>query len=81
MANFNDRFRENADGKYYVDHQCIDCDVCRSIAPENFERQDIGGYSYVVRQPENPEEVELCEDAMESCPVEAIGNNGSEEAV
>ena len=35
-----------------------------------------GGYSYVFKQPTTPEEEDLCRQAMEGCPVEAIGNNG-----
>jgi hypothetical protein len=35
-----------------------------------------GGYSYVYKQPENEEELELCVEAMEGCPVEAIGDDG-----
>ena len=56
--------------------QCIDCDLCRETAPANFTRSDDGGYSYVFKQPTTPEEEALCKEAMEECPVEAIGNNG-----
>jgi ferredoxin len=42
---------------------------------DNFTRSDEGGYSYVFKQP-TPEEEALCKEAMEGCPVEAIGNNG-----
>ena len=31
---------------------------------------------YVYKQPGSPEEEALCKEAMEGCPVEAIGNNG-----
>ena len=58
------------------DDQCIDCDLCRETAPANFRRSDDGGYSYVYKQPTTPEEEALCKEAMEGCPVEAIGNNG-----
>jgi ferredoxin len=37
-----------------------------------------GGYSYVFKQPTTPEEEALCKEAMEGCPVEAIGNNGED---
>jgi ferredoxin len=67
---------ENVSGKFYVDDQCIDCDLCRETAPANFTRSDDGGYSYVSKQPTTPEEEALCKEAMEGCPVEAIGNNG-----
>ena len=41
--------------------------------PANFMRSDEGGYSYVFKQPTTPEEEALCKEAMEGCPVEAIG--------
>lgn len=76
MANKDDRYADNTPGKYYVDTQCIDCDVCRVTAPGNFTRQEDKGYSYVFKQPETTEEGEQCKEAMESCPVEAIGCDG-----
>jgi ferredoxin len=59
MANKADKQPENVSGRYYVDTECIDCDVCRDTAPGNFTRQDDGGYSYVYKQPESPEEEEM----------------------
>ena len=76
MADPKDRLIENVPGKYYVDTQCIDCDVCRVTAPENFQRSEDKGYSYVFRQPQTGEEDARCEEAMDSCPVEAIGKDG-----
>ena len=76
MADIANRYPENTAGKFYVDNQCIDCDLCRETAPENFTRNDDGGYSYVFKQPESPEQEAQCKEAMEGCPVEAIGNNG-----
>ncbi|MCS6884324.1 MAG: ferredoxin [Acidobacteriota bacterium] len=78
MANKRDKHPENVKGRYYVDTECIDCDVCRDTAPYNFTRQDEGGYSYVYKQPENEEEEAMCREAMESCPVEAIGDDGED---
>ncbi|RME71911.1 MAG: ferredoxin [Verrucomicrobia bacterium] len=78
MADKSEKWPENAPGKFYVDNQCIDCDLCRETAPANFTRNEDGGYSYVVKQPENDEELQLCMEAMEGCPVEAIGNDGDE---
>jgi len=77
MADVANRYPENLPGKYYVDNQCIDCDLCRETAPANFGRNDDGGYSYVYTQPSSPEEEKLCKEAMEGCPVEAIGDNGA----
>ena len=76
MADIANRYGENVAGKFYVDNQCIDCDLCRETAPDNFTRSDDGGYSYVYKQPTTPEEEARCKEAMEGCPVEAIGNNG-----
>lgn len=76
MADKNDKVAESVSGKYYVDSTCIDCDVCRSTAPDNFNRSEENGYSYVFKQPENAEEEQLCKEALESCPVEAIGDDG-----
>ena len=73
---FANRYAENVPGSFYVDDQCIDCDLCRETAPANFTRNDDGGHSYVFKQPETDEELALCKEAMEGCPVEAIGNDG-----
>jgi len=76
MADIANKYPDNTTGKYYVDNQCIDCDLCRETAPANFTRSDDGGYSYVYKQPTTPEEETLCKEAKEGCPVEAIGDNG-----
>lgn len=78
MADVDDKYEDNKAGKYYVDSQCIDCDVCRETAPNNFTRNDDGGYSFVHKQPDNEEEEDQCAEAMEACPVEAIGDDGAE---
>ncbi|QSR86833.1 ferredoxin [Candidatus Methylacidiphilum infernorum] len=76
MADRINKYPDNVFGKYYVDSQCIDCDLCRETAPANFKRNDEGGHSYVYKQPETPEEEEQCREAKEGCPVEAIGDDG-----
>jgi ferredoxin len=76
MADRDDRLPDNVAGRFYVDGQCIDCDLCRQTAPLNFERNDAEGYSYVMRQPETAEELALCREALDECPVEAIGDDG-----
>jgi ferredoxin len=76
MAEVANKYSENVQGKFYVDDQCIDCDLCRETAPANFTRNDDGGHSYVHKQPETPEEEALSREAMEGCPVEAIGEDG-----
>ena len=77
MADPKDKVADNVAGRYYVDSQCIDCDVCRVTAPANFQREETRGYSYVFRQPEGADEEAQCQEAMDSCPVEAIGDNGA----
>ena len=54
MADIANKYAENVSGKFYVDDQCIDCDLCRETAPANFMRIDDGGYSYVFKQPTTP---------------------------
>jgi ferredoxin len=76
VADPRDKVADNVAGKYYVDTQCIDCDVCRVTAPGNFQRQEEKGYSYVFRQPSGKEEEAQCQEAMDCCPVEAIGSDG-----
>ena len=78
MADPTDKVEGQVPGRYYVDPNCIDCDVCRTTAPDNFEANEEEGFSFVFKQPENEEEEEQCRDAMESCPVEAIGDDGEE---
>jgi ferredoxin len=77
MADREDKNNKNAAGAYYVDSQCIDCDLCRETAPDNFARAEAMGYSYVIKQPENDGEAVRCGQAMASCPVEAIGDDGN----
>lgn len=78
MASKSDKWPENVPGKFYVDDQCIDCDLCRDTVPACFHREDSGGYSFVAKQPATPEEVDQCMEALESCPVNAIGNDGED---
>ena len=77
MANKEDKYEDNVKGKFYVDTECIDCNLCRETAPDNFADHE-DGYSYVYKQPENEEEEALCVEAMDACPVEAIGDDGNE---
>lgn len=78
MADKSNRFAENVSGKFYVDDQCIDCDLCRETAPDYFRRHDDGGFSYVFSQPTDQDGIDQCMEALEGCPVEAIGNDGDE---
>ena len=76
MANKNSKFSENVAGKYYVDSDCTGCNLCIDYAPLNFKMSDDDSHAYVSKQSENEEEEKACLEAMENCPVEAIGNDG-----
>ena len=76
MADKADKWPENLSGKFYVDEQCIDCDLCRETAPNYFTRNDDEGYSFVFKQPNSEEGTEECMEALMGCPVEAIGSDG-----
>ena len=76
MPNRDDKVFENAKGRYYVDSQCIGCNMCVEAAGNNFVMHEDAGYAYVFKQPGNPDEEKRCDEAMKACPVEAIGNDG-----
>ncbi|MDJ0521105.1 MAG: ferredoxin [Planctomycetota bacterium] len=78
MADRENKLPENVPGTFYVDDQCIDCDACRETAPNFFTRNDDRGYSFVHTQPSSAEDIDLCREALEGCPVEAIGEDGEE---
>lgn len=77
MANRTDRLPENIPGPYYVDSSCIDCDMCRTTAPDIFRRNDDIGFSVAYRQPSTPEEFKQAEEARTGCPTESIGNDAA----
>jgi ferredoxin len=74
MAQVEEKWLENREGRFFVDAQCIDCDVCREMAPDYFRRNDEEEHSYVYKQPESEQGVYECREALENCPVEAIGD-------
>ena len=65
------RLSENVPGDFFVDSTCIDCDLCRQIAPETFK--DIGDQSAVHHQPENPAQEFAALKALVTCPTASIG--------
>ena len=76
MSDIISKIADNVPGKYYVDTRCIGCNVCAEIAPQNFRSELEEGYEYVCKQPTTETEEDLCLEAMEICPVDAIGNDG-----
>lgn len=79
MADLSQKWKENAKGKMFVDQSCIACDACVLSAPNNFAMHEDDGHAFVKEQPKNAEEEAACKEAMEGCPVEAIGDNADEE--
>ncbi len=76
MADKDEKFEDNVPGKYYVDTSCIACDACSVAAPDNFKLSEELEHAFVAKQPSSPQEEEECQEALESCPVEAIGSDG-----
>ena len=66
---------QNAPGRFYVTEDCLACETCQLLAPKNFRYGD-KGFSYVFKQPGDPEEVKQCEEAVWYCPFEAVRNDG-----
>ena len=80
MADKNNKYSENVPGAYYVDKECINCDACLLSAENHFKINEEEGYAYVFKQPQTEEEKSACQEALEACPVEAIGNDGDSES-
>jgi ferredoxin len=76
VADKKSKWPENISGKFYVDNQCIACDACVVEAPRFFSMNKIKGHAYVTAQPKSAKDLVECIEALESCPVEAIGNDG-----
>lgn len=76
MADKKEMWKQNAKGKFYVDQTCIACDACVTTAPNNFSMNEDEGHAFLSKQPGTPEEEDLCKEAMDGCPVEAIGSDG-----
>jgi len=75
MADKTDKNANNVEGAFYVDSTCTSCELCVQAAPDYFAMDD-DDMAYVYRQPDDEEGEELCREAMEGCPVEAIGDDG-----
>lgn len=75
MADRYARSTKNIAGKYYVDVNCISCGQCVDMATEFFA-EDKDSIVYVKAQPSSKEGIALCEQALASCPVGSIGNDG-----
>ena len=75
---FSNRLPQNVPGRFYVDDQCLDCDLCRETAPTVFRRDDEMGVAYIYHQPESEDELSLTAEALQGCPCEAIFSDGDQ---
>ncbi|HVS17024.1 MAG TPA: MBL fold metallo-hydrolase [Planctomycetota bacterium] len=71
MARSSDRRPENVPGALFVDSTCIDCDTCRWMAPETFDRR--GDMARVHAQPRDPAALARALQALVACPTGSIG--------
>lgn len=71
MANLNLRHPQNTKGDFYVDTTCIDCDTCRWMAPDIFNRTD--EQSTVYNQPNSELKRLGALQALLACPTSSIG--------
>ncbi|NUP89625.1 MAG: ferredoxin [Candidatus Sumerlaeia bacterium] len=76
MADVGEKWEDNVAGPWYVDKSCILCSLCVDLAPNNFKESEAGDHDFVYKQPETPEEEAACQEALEQCPVNCIGNDG-----
>ena len=70
------RIKENVLGKYYIIDKCIGCSLCFELSPRNFRMNLDEGYDFIYKQPETQEDEALCLKAMQSCPADAIRDDG-----
>jgi glyoxylase-like metal-dependent hydrolase (beta-lactamase superfamily II)/ferredoxin len=71
MANPRNKVTLCAEGEFFVDRTCIDCETCGQLAPGIFVAD--GEFFYVRRQPESVGEIRMATRALLACPVGAIG--------
>jgi glyoxylase-like metal-dependent hydrolase (beta-lactamase superfamily II)/ferredoxin len=71
MARIDAALDGNVGGNFFVDDTCIDCDLCRQIAPETFTAE--AGQSVVSSQPESETQTHQAQMALVVCPTGSIG--------
>src|SRR5215831_12709063 len=72
MATVSERVPENVPGQFFVDSTCIDCDLCRQLAPQSFAESRFGR-SFVFQQPNDDEQRHRALMALVACPTASIG--------
>jgi glyoxylase-like metal-dependent hydrolase (beta-lactamase superfamily II)/ferredoxin len=71
MAQISEKLPENVPGQFFVDSTCIDCDLCRQIAPETFAESP--DRSFVFQQPATDAQRHRAMMALVACPTASIG--------
>lgn len=78
MADKDAKLPENVPGKWYVDDTCTPCHVCLEEAPNLLKYNEDETYVYFFKQPENEQEEDDAQRAMEICPTGSIGDDGED---
>jgi glyoxylase-like metal-dependent hydrolase (beta-lactamase superfamily II)/ferredoxin len=78
MAQIAERLPQNAEGDFFVDSSCIDCDACRQIAPDIF--RELRDQSIVYQQPHTAHEQQRALMALVACPTASIGTASHQSA-
>src|SRR5215813_5705283 len=73
MANLNRAYSDNIPGTFFVDDTCIDCDLCRQIAPTVYSEES--DHSIVFHQPQSETESRRAAMALVACPTGSIGTH------
>ena len=68
-------YDDNTDGNYFVHDACIACDTCTQIAPEHFKLTADYDHAVVTKQPCSKVQIDICNEAIDACPVAAIGKH------
>jgi glyoxylase-like metal-dependent hydrolase (beta-lactamase superfamily II) len=74
VARLDQRHPAGADGPWFVDDRCIDCDASRQVAPGLIVRNPADGVSVFARQPATGAEVAMAWRAVLVCPTRSVGH-------
>ena len=79
MANPDGKHKLNVPGLFYCTDPeddggegCIACGLCYGAAPDFFAEDDDGN-AYMVAQPSSEDDIALCQEQLDDCPVSSIG--------
>ena len=83
MANKDMKHPDNVAGKFYCTDPddengegCIAWTVKVRNESGDWCAEDEDGNAFIKKQPESEEDIELCVEQMEACPVGSIGDDG-----